>query len=90
MIYCSQDIILFEKKSFEGRGVKVSRKSYLDMMEECCEEARHEIERERLLRDTASYFVNLDMIHKTKRKSKGDELLYCVAGDGSLIPRNVS
>lgn len=63
------------------------RKTYYELIDKCYEAACREIERNQLNHDPASYFVNLDMICQTKRKSHGSERLFYVAADGSLVPR---
>lgn len=63
------------------------RKTYYELMDKCYETACCKIKRNQLYYDSASYFVNLDMIRQTKRKSCGNERLFYVADDGSLMPR---
>ncbi len=65
----------------------MGRKSCYERMDAYYADALSEISEERLNRDPASYFVNVEMIRKTERVSHGSERLFYVAEDGSLVQR---
>lgn len=65
----------------------MGRKSSYERMDACYEDAVRKISEDRSFRDPASYFVNLEMIRKTKQVSHGNERLFYVAEDGSLLQR---
>lgn len=63
------------------------RKSCYDLMDSYYAEAVCRVQEERELRDSGSYFVNIEQIRKTKRVSQGNELLFRMGEDGSLERR---
>lgn len=65
----------------------MGRKNCYEQMEAYYTDALREVSEERLYRDPASYFVNVEMIRKTKRVSHGNERRFYVAKDGSLVRR---
>ena len=65
----------------------MARKNCYEQMEAYYADALREVSEERLIRDPASYFINAEMIRKTKRISRGNERLFHVRKDGSLSQR---
>lgn len=65
----------------------MGRKSCYERMDACYEDAFRKISEDRSSRDPASYFINLEMIQKTKQVSQGSERLFYVMEDGSLVQR---
>lgn len=65
----------------------MGRKDCYERMDTYYADALREVSEERLSRDPASYFVNAEMIRKTKRVSQGNDRLFYVAEDGSLVRR---
>lgn len=65
----------------------MARKSYRERMDAYYTDALRKVSEERLTRDPASYFINAEMIRKTKRISHGNKRMFCVGENGSLTRR---
>lgn len=65
----------------------MGRKSSYERMDECYKDAFRKVSEDLSSRDSASYFISLEMPLKTKQVSQGSERLFYVMEDGSLARR---